>query len=70
MIRMTDIESMSPQERLDAMELLWQSLAVSPEGIESPPWHGEVLADRLARAEAGQSRFLSLQEAEARLRKG
>ncbi len=70
MIRMTDIESMSPQERLDAMELLWQSLSASPGNIESPPWHGEVLASRLARAEAGQSRFLSLQEAEARLRKG
>jgi len=67
MIRMTDIDDMSLPERLQAMELLWQSLCISPEAIESPSWHGEVLADRLARAEAGRSGFLSLEEAKVRL---
>ncbi len=67
MIEITDIDHMSLSERLQAMELLWQSLSAVPEGVKSPSWHGEVLADRLARSEAGRSRFLSLAEAKARL---
>jgi len=67
MIAMTDITRMSLDERLQAMELLWQSLSATPTAIESPRWHGDVLVDRLARAESGQARFLSLDEAKAQL---
>lgn len=37
---------MSSSERVEAMELLWQSFA--KEGIDypSPDWHGKVLAER------------------------
>lgn len=70
MIAMTDIARMSLDERLQAMELLWQSLSATPDGVASPGWHGDVLADRLARANTGQARFLPLEAAKARLGKG
>lgn len=69
MIAISDIDRMSLSERLETMEVLWQSLSASPEKVESPPWHGEVLADRVARTESGRARFLSLAEARARLDK-
>jgi len=69
MIAITDIDRMSLSERLEAMELLWKSLSAAPENVDSPTWHRDVLAERIARSEAGQARFLSLAEAKARLDK-
>ena len=46
------IDRLSVRERLDLIEQIWDSLpkAVAPE--EVPEWHKEVLAQRLAEAEA------------------
>jgi hypothetical protein len=38
---------MTLQEKLAAMESLWEDLARTPEAIESPAWHKEVLEERL-----------------------
>ncbi len=69
MIQQADIEQMSLEERLQAMELLWASLARTPEAVPSPDWHGEVLAERLEKVQQGQGHFLSLAEVQARLQK-
>ena len=39
------IASLSPSEKLRAMELLWRELSVN---LDSPLWHGEVLEARLS----------------------
>lgn len=70
MIATADIARMTLDERLQAMELLCQSLSATPARIETPQWHGDVLAARLAREDAGQVRFLSLEEAKAQLDRG
>ena len=41
-----EVTRLSKTERLQAMEWLWASLSREPEEIESPEWHGEVLAAR------------------------
>lgn len=69
MIQAADIEQMSLEERLQAMELLWTSITRTPETIPSPPWHEEVLADRLAKIERGEGEFLTLAELKKRLQK-
>ena len=69
MIQAVDIEQMSLGERLQAMELLWASLARTPEAVPSPDWHGEVLASRLAKIERGEGEFLSIAELKTRLQK-
>ena len=51
------------------MEWLWASLSDRPEEIESPEWHGEVLAARKAKADSGEAQFLSVQQLKERLRR-
>ena len=65
---MLQIEKMSTSERLQAMEQLWEALCRESPDVPSPDWHGDVLADRKARAEGGEAKFLTLEQLRARLR--
>ena len=67
MIEPSQIESMSVTERLQVIEQLWESLN-SHEEIPPPDWHQGVLADRKARAERGEAKFLTLDQLRSRLR--
>lgn len=69
MIEVAEIERMTVDERLQTLELLWTSLARTPEDVASPAWHGEVLADRLAKIERGEGEFLTVAEVKACLQK-
>jgi hypothetical protein len=69
MIQAADIEKMSLDERLQTMELLWTSLARTPDAVPSPAWHGEVLAARRAKMERGDAEFLTIPELKERLQK-
>jgi hypothetical protein len=69
MIEVAEIERMTVDERLQTLELLWTSLARTPEDVASPAWHGDVLADRLAKIERGEGEFLSVVEVKACLQK-
>jgi hypothetical protein len=44
----TMLASLTPSEKLAAMNILWQDLSANPNGFASPDWHGDVLADRIA----------------------
>jgi len=59
---------MSVTERLQAMDQLWDALTRDKDEIPSPDWHQDVLADRKARAQRGEAKFLSLAELRSRLR--
>ena len=67
MIQAAEIEKMSLDERLQTMELLWVSLARTPDAVPSPAWHADVLATRLAAIERGDAEFLSIPELKKRL---
>jgi len=69
MIQAADIEQMSLEEWFQAMELLWASITRTPDAVESPPWHGEVLANRLAKIERGEGEFLTIAQLKERLQK-
>jgi putative addiction module component (TIGR02574 family) len=69
MIEALEIERMSLAERLQAMELLWRSMAAAPDKLESPSWHKKVLQQRLAKVEAGKGEFLTLSQLKKRLAK-
>jgi putative addiction module component (TIGR02574 family) len=68
MIEASQIEKMSVTQRLQAMDQLWDSLNRSGEQIPSPDWHQDVLADRKARAQRGEAKFLTLAQLRSRLR--
>jgi hypothetical protein len=40
--------SLSPSEKVAAMNFLWRELSANAAEFPSPEWHGDVLADRLA----------------------
>jgi hypothetical protein len=64
-----EVSRLSKTEQLQAMEWLWASLSKKPEEIESPKWHGEVLAARKAKADSGEAQFLSVSQLKERLRR-
>ena len=68
MIDSSQIDRMSVTERLQAMDQLWDSLTRDSDEIPSPEWHQDVLAERKARAQRGDARFLTLDQLRSRLR--
>ena len=68
MIESFDIERMSVTERLQAMDQIWDSLVRDSDEIPSRDWHQNVLADRKARVQRGQAKFLTLDQLRSRLR--
>ena len=59
---------MTLQEKLAVMESLWEDLARTPEAIESPAWHQNILEERRQQLAKGKSRFLDWETAKAEIR--
>ena len=68
MIESIEIQKMSIAERLQAIEEFWDSLYRHAENVPSADWHEKVLADRKARAERGDAKFLTLDQLRSRFR--
>jgi len=68
MIDKSDIEKMSLPDRLEAMELLWDSISENPEKIDSPDWHREILNKRESKVNSGKAQYLTLSELKDRLK--
>jgi putative addiction module component (TIGR02574 family) len=63
------LNEMTREEKLAAMEALWEDLVQNPEAIESPAWHKEVLDERLRNLKEGKSKFIDWETAKEALRK-
>ena len=64
-----EVSRLTKAEQLQALELLWASLSKKPDEIESPEWHGDILAVRKAKVDSGEAQFLDLAELKQRLRR-
>ena len=42
------LASLTPEEKLNAMDILWRDLSANPAQLPSPDWHRDVLAHRIA----------------------
>jgi putative addiction module component (TIGR02574 family) len=62
-----EIQKMSPSERLKTMELLWDAIIQDAESVPIPPWHEQVLKERMDKIRRGESKFLNLDEVKERL---
>jgi len=62
------LHEMTIQEKLAAMEFLWEDLSRSPEAIESPEWHKEILDDRRQRVADGAAQFVDWESAKTKIR--
>ncbi len=63
------IKQMSWEEKLRAMEELWESLSREESRLDSPPWHEAALQETAARYQAGQEQPLDWATAKRELRK-
>ncbi len=62
------IFQMSSSERVEAMELLWESFAIEGIDYPSPDWHGKVLSERAEIIDSDKAIWLSIDELQAHLR--
>ena len=63
------IKQMSWDEKLRAMEELWESISREESRLDSPPWHEVALQETAARHTAGQEQPLDWAVAKCELRK-
>lgn len=56
------IKNMTQQERLIAMDLLWQAILYEDSNTASPAWHDEILQERRKQFAEGKMEFLSIEE--------
>lgn len=64
-----EIRSMSRDEQLLAMEMLWDELCHHGQEPESPPWHKHVLDKRQTKIAEGTAQYLTLDEIKKRPRR-
>ena len=62
------LKDMTLQEKLAVMESLWEDLARTPEAVESPASHTDILDERRQRLAEGKSRFIDWETAKAKIR--
>ena len=62
------LKTMSVEEKLQAMEALWDDLCSQPDTVSSPPWHKDVLADRDAARERGDDKAEDWEAAKSNIR--
>jgi hypothetical protein len=60
---------MTLEEKLQAMEALWEDLSRDPDTFESPAWHGDVLRERDEQVAAGEAEFVDWEQAKAEIRR-
>lgn len=52
------VSKMTKEEKILAMEEIWDDLCHTVGGFESPGWHEDVLRDRQKNLEIGEDRFV------------
>ena len=63
-----DMGRLTHNEKLRAMEELWEDLTRSEKEYPSPDWHGDVLRDRNVALHAGKDEFVPWEVAKRALR--
>jgi hypothetical protein len=62
------LKNLSTEDKLRAMELLWDDLRQGSSSVAVPAWHKTELAARGARVRSGKAKFSDWDDAKVRLR--
>jgi hypothetical protein len=62
------LDQMTIDEKLRALQEIWEDLCHTAEDIPSPAWHADVLAAREERVWQGKSEFVDWTEAKRKIR--
>lgn len=63
------LEQMTVEEKIRAMEAIWDDLCRNAERIAVPEWHRDVLAEREAAVERGEGEFEDWETAKEGIRR-
>ena len=63
------LDEMTTEDKLAAMERLWEDLCRNPESVPSPVWHEDVLLAREKQVQEGRAKFSPFDEVKDRIRK-
>lgn len=66
-LTMIQIDQMTLEEKLRAMEALWDDLCQHEEDVPVPQWHKQVLDERESLIEEGKAEFHDLETAKKRI---
>ena len=58
-----DLQEMTTPDKLRLLEALWQDLSRAEGEVDSPEWHGQVLAERDRLTESGKEEFVDRETA-------
>ncbi len=62
------LDTMTVEEKIQAMESLWEDLCSRAGGVVSPAWHEDVLAQRDAANKRGEDAFEDWDEAKRNIK--
>ena len=63
------LDKMTIEEKIRAMESLWDDLCKHADSIPSPSWHKDILSQREDAVKKGKEKFLDWNEERERIRK-
>lgn len=61
------LNEMDVSEKLRLLEDIWDDLCRSPDVVPSPKWHTDVLQKREEKIQAGEAKFIELEEAKRKV---
>lgn len=64
-----DVSHMTKPQKLQALEVIWDSLIHEDAELDSPDWHNEVLMARKQAIADGSANYLTLQQLKAQSQK-
>jgi len=62
-----ELDRMTVEEKLAAMEALWADLARNPENVPVPQWHKDLLDERARAVEEGSAKFMDWETAKKQI---
>ncbi|OQY60396.1 MAG: hypothetical protein B6245_01735 [Desulfobacteraceae bacterium 4572_88] len=63
-----DIREMSAEEKMRAMEMLWDDFCSRQPDFRSPEWHASILNERERRLREGKDKFVDWEQAKKEIR--
>jgi hypothetical protein len=69
MIASLPLEKWSLEEKVQAVEMIWEDICRHEEEFASPAWHEEILRERQQRLAAGEAKFLDWETVKMQLRR-
>jgi putative addiction module component (TIGR02574 family) len=63
------LDEMTAEEKLKALEAIWEALSRHEDQVPVPDWHKKVLDQRQRQIDSAEAKFISLEEMKERVRK-